>query len=160
VTAIAAVVHRGQVWLAGDSRAGNDAFVVAQRRPKVALYGVVAVGAAGDARFDPVLAAVDWSRDWLTEIRKHAAAIDVPLDCGELVIGHRGRLYYYDSGSIFEAAERYAACGSGALVCIGYLAASEGLPPQNRVRGAVAAAAKHVPTVGGKVTVIHTEKKQ
>ena len=141
--------------MAGDSRSGGETFVVQLRRPKVEVRtGGVVVGGSGSVAFDRVLDRVDWARGpsaWLEDILKHCAQCEVKPKAGECVIGFQGRLYYYDDGMIYEPSEKYAACGTGALVCMGYLAGSYLLPPQDRVIGAVKHAALHVPSVGGKV---------
>jgi 20S proteasome alpha/beta subunit len=139
--------------MAGDSRVSNDSIAVHQAKPKVYVCGNVVLGCAGSGSFERALCLVDWTQDWCKEIEKHRKALGVDED-GEVLIGRAGRLYYYEAKGCFETEERYAACGSGALVCLGYLAATPGVPARERVRGAVQAAIQHVPSCGGKVSVV------
>lgn len=139
--------------MAGDSRVSNDSWAVSQARPKVWLHGDVVLGQSGAHSFERALALVDWSQDWCKEIEKHAKALGIEPD-GEVLIGRAGSIWYYEAKGMYECAERYAAIGSGALVCLGYLAATPGVPARERVRGAVQAAIQHVPSCGGKVSVV------
>jgi len=148
--------------MAADSRVSSDGIAVNQAAPKIHGYApdsddrpTILVGSAGDGAAERVIDLVDWTRgDWAAEIAKHRSDLGIEADC-QLLIGRAGRLWYYEAGCCYESAERYAATGSGCLVCLGYLAATPGVPPQERVRGAVRAAIMHVPSCGGKVRV-HT----
>ena len=158
MTAIAAVTHRGRVWMASDSRVSDGSkWATNDSRGKLrrSWRGDV-VGYSGDDA-SRVLDRVDWtSADLAGEIEKQAEALG--LEDFELLIGRGGKLWYYETGTLWPTAERYAAIGSGSLVCLGYLAGTVGLPPQDRVRGAVRAAIEHVPTCGGRVWILSSDR--
>jgi len=158
MTAIAAVSHRGRIWMASDTRVGNDEACVRQRLPKIERLadGSVLVGYAGGVGVERTVRSVDWAADWESEILRRATEQSADVSEFDLLIGHKGRLWFFQDRSIFEAGAKYAAIGSGELVCLGYLAATAGEPPESRVRGAVRAAIEHVPTCGGRVCSLQT----
>lgn len=68
--------------------------------------------------------------------------------------GSEGRIYIVDDDfSVARAADGYAFIGSGGEVAAGALFATGAHKPGNRIKQAVAAACKHVPSVGGKIIV-------
>ena len=68
-----------------------------------------------------------------------------------------GRIYIVDDDfSVSRAANNYAFIGSGGEVAAGALHATQSSKrPEARIKAAVAAASKHVSTVGGKIVVEH-----
>src|SRR5690606_33529549 len=141
--------------MASDSRVGTNAWAHELGESKVTIArDDLLVGHAGSSA-ERVLRAVDWdAQDLALEIDRHIKRLDMQGDADfELLIGRGGKLWYYDGRTVWPCADRYASIGSGSLVCLGYLAATPGVPPQDRVRGAVRAAITHVPTCGGKIWV-------
>ncbi len=145
MTAIAACAWRGKCYLAGDSAVTVGDVVVTQAPPKVWHQGAFGIGAAGDGVFDSILAGLRWSgREWLLsealgDLRQ--ALQDAGSPEGEAIIAHAGQLYYLGD-SLFPLRRKYGAVGTGAGVCLGYLAGSVETP-QQRVKGAVQAACEH-----------------
>lgn len=149
MTAVAAVVHRNRCWMACDSRVSNSSLAV-ECGSKLATFGSTVVGYSGLAVLR-LVASIDWSGSFEPEIVRRAKELGLELGDFDLLIGRGGRLWYYESGTVYESGVRYAAIGSGASVCLGYLAGTVGVPPLERVRGAIRAAADHCPSVGGRI---------
>lgn len=55
MTAIVALVHKGRVWMGGDSAFSTDTDVWIQRDPKVFRRGDVLIGVCGTGRFESVM---------------------------------------------------------------------------------------------------------
>lgn len=75
-----------------------------------------------------------------------------------LIVGGEGRIYIVDDDfSVSRAADGYAFIGSGGEVAAGALFAIQGSKrtPGWRIEKAVAAASKHVASVGGKIVIEH-----
>jgi len=158
VTCIAALVHRGRVWMAGDGLASTSACCFGVG-PKVATYaaGTVVAGYAGEW-YGRALADVDWSLDWELSIHQQIERRNLEPGQGGILIGTRGQIWSYDQGALYQHSDRYAAIGSGTLAALGSLYSTAGLPPQDRVQIAIRAASAHCPSVGGRITTVSTRK--
>lgn len=157
MTAIAAVAHRGRVWIAGDSALVCDDRVIYTASPKVWRVGEMVVGAAGDVAYLAAIGRVQWpnrAQDSWPRIREALEAAGVPPDEGECLIGHRGKLWEATT-ALYPIAGTFAAIGTGAAYCVGALAVSR-LDPPARVREAVRVARDHCTTVGGRIVVVST----
>jgi 20S proteasome alpha/beta subunit len=137
--------------MASDSRVSEGNVAVQQVRSKLYLVDGTIIGCSGEVPPDRLITTlIDW-RDpagWDVEIDRHAKAVGA-TDF-DLLIGRGARIWYWEGSGCYETG-RYAALGSGCAVCLGYLAGTVGVPPKERVRGAVRAAIEHVPSCGGKI---------
>jgi hypothetical protein len=80
---------------------------------------------------------------------------DVDASNSDAIIGLAGKLYYFDTGSIYSSADPFASIGAADSHLRGYLDATRsGFDPSRRVRDAVASAARYNGTVGGKIIVV------
>lgn len=110
MTAIVGLVHKGRVWMGGDSAFSTDEEVWIQRDPKVFRRGDVLIGTCGTARFESVMRyAVDIPR-----LRKGAdvgqwANVDLAY---EIRKAHINDGYTVESGA-FEIEDCQALIGAG-----------------------------------------------
>lgn len=157
MTAIAGLIHRGRVYLAGDSAISDEhGDVIYTTAPKVWLTPAgLAVGAAGDVPYLDALARVDWP----ARLEDAGATLRAALGTheGSALIGWRGALYYLaDHGTILPLDDTIAAAGSASGYIMGALAMPSARSPESRVRAAIEIASRYSAGVGGRVTVVHT----
>lgn len=154
MTCIAATSSRGVCWIAGDSLLTDEDNPV-MRTTEAKVWSPrpgVCVGGCGDWGWLQHLRALDWP----------AAIEDVPGRLftaaeGAAIVGWGARLYFLNSDrELVEYSEKIAAVGTGALVAIGALAASQACG-ERRVKEAVKIAAHYCPgEVGGRIVVART----
>lgn len=164
MTAIVGLVHKGRVWMGGDSAFSNDEEVWIQRDPKVFRRGDVLFGVCGYARFEALLRYVveiprfrkgtdvaQWCNVELAyEIRKahindgysHNAGPFEIEDC-QALIGVAGALFIMESDLCFwRTLEDFSAIGSGAGPARTSLCETQKLQPRTRLKRALERAAK------------------
>lgn len=147
MTTIAGVVHRGRVYLAGDSAVtGECGDVYITSTPKVwRVNAALAIGICGASEWEIALAkfrtrATDDAA--IAELERHALACAREEDDSDALIAYGGKLWVLEScGAIWPLADRESATGSGGDVARGVLWATRGRAPRARLRTALAAAA-------------------
>jgi ATP-dependent protease HslVU (ClpYQ) peptidase subunit len=180
VTCIVGIAEKGKVWIGGDSQATRNGTKVLMTDGKVAQNGEFLIGVSGTARFctlarhtfqppglsadadvDEYMAAefADAWRACLKENGASSAEDGLETFDGMLLIGVRGRLYEIDGCfAVIRPLDSYSAVGSGDNIALGALHATAGMPPEKRIRLALAAAEKwddgvaapfHIKSVGG-----------
>lgn len=179
MTCIAALAHRGRVWIGGDS-ASSDAYwhIAPVQQPKVFRVGEMVIGNAGSWRICQLLQhkltlpPIDAKNveGWL--VTKFIDAVREALKAGGVakkeneveeggvfLVGLRGRLYRADHDyQIIPVGPHGVAIGSGASVAIGALYATHGLrwTPSARIRLALQASAHATPFVRAPFRIIAT----
>lgn len=159
MTAIVALMHKGRVWMAGDSAFSTDEEVWIQRDPKVFRRGDVLIGVCGTGRFESVMRyAVEiprarkgqdpgqWANvDLAYEIRRahqndgytaEGPAFEVE-DC-QALIGVAGELFVLESDlCAWRPLCGYAAIGSGEGPARTSLHETAKLQPRTRLKRAL-----------------------
>lgn len=162
MTCIVGLVHEGVCWLGGDSAVTKGYEITAMRTAKVFRNGDVLLGVTGSLRmaqitrytFRPPAANykdpehylatefLDALRSCYTAggfIRKNNNLDEID---GAILLGYRGRLFEIGPNlGLLEPERAYHAVGSGAEHAHGALYATEGHPPETRIRLALEAAA-------------------
>jgi ATP-dependent protease HslVU (ClpYQ) peptidase subunit len=180
LTAIAAVVDGGKIWIGGDSALSDtgthDLRVCVNQ--KIFKLGEMVLGVAGSPRVGDVLRfqlavpkhpkRMDPARFMRThfveavrEILKKSGALTQQFGAefmdAHVLIGYRGRLFVMeDDLHIHEWTEDYAAIGSGGSVACGALSVSSGLPGRKRVLAALSAAERFTISVRRPFYVLET----
>lgn len=180
MTAIAAVVEGGRIWLGADSAlsdtATHDLRIIVNQ--KVFKIGDMLIGVAGSPRMGDVLRfnlvmpkhpkRMDAARfmrlhfiDALREAAKKAGVMAQQFGVEEmdahLLIGYRGRLFVIEGDlHIHEWTTDYAAIGSGGPVACGALSVSSGMPGRKRVLAALSAAERFTISVRRPFYVLET----
>lgn len=158
MTAIAALSHRGRVYLAGDSLLSDEAHDRRSyvRTPKVWRAGPVVVGVAGSVDYLAALGRVQWparvEESW-SRVRDALDAARVSPEEGEAVLGQAGALWSLSS-ALVPLHGPIAAAGSGAAYVLGSLSSSRDRDPAARVREAVRVAIRWCSSVGGRVDTV------
>lgn len=172
MTCIAGIEHEGKVWLAGDAEWSSKRVRSNSADAKVWVRDGILWGMSGDGRPADVLRYVarlpsrprraadvaPWmAADLVPAIR---AALRADGSEGETewaaLVGVRGELWELDSGgyAAMRAAEGYAAVGCAQQSALVGLSLTASLTPRNRLIRVVNACGRHVPGVGGRVTVV------
>ena len=156
MTCVAAVVHNGHVWMAGDSAISSENEVVIQAETKVFARNGVLFGIAGQPRIEPVLRYVidvpnlkpstDPSRwvnvDLAREIRKALTGegfVNVAgwyeAEGSSILVGLLGKLYVIEPDLCgWRPLVGYHAIGSGGERARASLRETHGKPLQPRTR--------------------------
>lgn len=175
MTAIAAVAHKGDVWMGGDS-CGSDGWRSAVRADeKVFLVGPMVMGFTSSFRMGQLLRyslTVPEQPAGSTDAQFMSTAfVDAVRKClkdggfarkenetetgGDFLVGYRGVIYHVQSDySVSVTLDQEGAVGSGYLVCLGALFANRGRPPKERIRQVLAAAAHHAVGVRPPFTIL------
>ena len=172
MTCIAAIAHKGKVWMCGDS-AGSDASLSIQTRtdPKVFEKGEFLIGIAGSFRMGNLLrfkfhppAPVEGEEEFEFICTSFLDAVrlcfiengyaqkenNVEVIDGLFLVGWRGCIYcIYEDYQVATVADDYAAIGSGQDIALGSLYSTKGKTPQDRLRNALEASAKYNAGVRG-----------
>ena len=159
MTAIVGLVHKGHVWMGGDSAYSTEDEVWIQRDPKVFRRGDVLIGTCGLGRFESVMRylveipklrkGVDVGQ-WVNvelayEVRKahvndgyeHTSGAFEVVDC-QALIGVAGELFVLDSDlCAWRPLCGYAAIGSGEGPARTSLHETEKLLPKTRLKRAL-----------------------
>ena len=178
MTCIVAIETPDGVWMGGDRMASDPWQGIELDEPKVFWNGPALIGCCGSIRqaqlmryvlavpadsltwdvnrwvaTDLTRAMIEMAEGWRTShvkdgvSRSHNALLAV-----------RGRVYELQSDySITRCARRIYAVGSGQEYALGSLHSTAHLPPEERVRVALEAAAEFSPTVAGPFDIIRQE---
>lgn len=169
MTAIVGLVHKGHVWMAGDSAYSTDDEVWIQRDPKVFRRGDILIGTCGLGRYESVMRyLVDIPRfkkgtdpvQWVNvelayEIRRAHTNDGYVHDSGafeikecQALIGVAGELFVLDSDlCAWRTLCGYAAIGSGEGPARSSLHETEKLQPRTRLKRALERAAAETTAV-------------
>jgi len=176
VTCIAAVETDNGVWMGGDSAATEGDGLLTVTTSKVFRLPGYVIGYTESFRLgqliryrlrppeqrcdDPLEHLATGFVDELRKlITKGGVKGDGPdeLD-GSLLVAYRGRLYSIESDlAVLAATHPYQAIGCGADLAIGSLASTSGRPDQ-RIRLALATAARHSTGVAPPFTIINDQE--
>lgn len=168
MTCIVGCVHKGIVYMGGDSACSNQQELSIQADRKVAMNRGILIGCAGDVLIGDLIqhAFVPPSYRpnedvFMYLLKKFTSTMKRTLkyegllgrfekECS-LLIGLQGRLFQIDAEfQILEAACTYDATGSGAFFALGSMhSTADLLPPSDRIYQALRAAEAHCPTVRG-----------
>ena len=181
MTCVVGLIHKGKVWMGGDSCASDPTEKVIRRDPKIFTNGDFIIGFAGSYRFGQILRfhfeAPDQDEgqgdyeylvtDWLDGVR--AACKDggfVKIEDNEesfpessALIGFNGKLYVLDSDlQIGEPCSDYYAIGVGSGVALGALHVlqqdTKVKSPKCQLQMALEAAATYAVGVEGPFTIL------
>jgi len=179
MTAIAGVVKDGTVYMGADGIAVDDSGVQHSRADSklCILHGGFLIGGAGSPRMFQLVEYVldlplikegvdfQWMvRCFIPPLRKlmksHLAEDEDGDLNGGLLVGVEGRLYEVQADyQVAEHEQDYWAIGNGREVCLGSLASTANYTePERRIQVAIGAAAEHLVTVGGKLTILSVAK--
>jgi ATP-dependent protease HslVU (ClpYQ) peptidase subunit len=178
MTALAALVGRGRVWIGGDSAVSDSdlGIVTSQGISKVFRVGSLVVACAGACAYEDA-----WRRatpraikgdpdEWVTRevadaVRKAFTGTDVEAAESGALVGFGSRLYLCDALTApWRTGERYAVMGSGSVPALGVLR-SLGQParqkllkmsPKDVVIEALECAVHHANGVREPFTIIST----
>lgn len=177
MTCIAALAHKGKVYIGGDSAAvvSENYSLCVRSDPKVFGKGPFLFGCAGAPRvqqliqfaFEPpsqrsdeddrafmVTRFMDALRACLREGGAVVKKDDLELNESEIIIGYRGRLYVvYADYQIGTPCDPFFAVGCGGQVALGSLWESVKLQPRRRVLSALEAAERFSSGVRGPFVV-------
>jgi ATP-dependent protease HslVU (ClpYQ) peptidase subunit len=180
LTAIAAVVDGGKVWMGADSALSDMhthelRIVTNQKIFKLGemLLGVAGSPRVGDAlRFQLVMPkhpkrmdAAKFLRthfvDAMRDVLKKAGTLSLQFGVEEMdasvIIGYRGRLFVVEGDMhVHEWPTDYAAVGSGGAVACGALSVSSGVPGRKRLLAALSAAERFTISVRRPFYVLET----
>lgn len=181
MTCIAAVVHNGKVYMGGDAAGSNDYFVETRVDSKVFQVDEFLIGYTSSFRMGQLLKycfkppKIGRNKDVMAYmVKKFVPALHKLFENGEwsgdpnpdneaeerrggvFLVGVRGRLFRLESNfQVADAADEYAACGSGASYALGALGTlSHNNSPNDRLTKALTVAAHHDPFVRGPFTII------
>jgi ATP-dependent protease HslVU (ClpYQ) peptidase subunit len=181
VTCIVAVEHEGEVWMGGDSFAGDDSrdFFLSSS-PKVFVREGVICGCSGGFRETQVLqycmdipgcadsqSVESWlCKDFVNAFRsalRDAGAMSTKdgaedlLDGFAALVGYRGEVYTVEPNfGVVRSTRGYETLGCGAKYALGNLFSSQTESPEIRVRRALEAAEAHNAGVKGPFTIVCT----
>ena len=180
MTAIAAVVENGQVWIGGDS-AGSDGFSIETRcDPKVFVNGPMIFGYTTSFRMGQLLehmfappAMVQGEQGMAYMVKRFIPAVKECLkdggfqrtsnavdQGGNFLVGFQGCLYAIESDyQVGRVTQNYHACGCGRDIVLGSLhaSASASIAPMSaklRIRMALEAAAEFSAGVRGPFKIL------
>jgi ATP-dependent protease HslVU (ClpYQ) peptidase subunit len=176
MTAIAAVIHEGKVWMGADSAVTEGSSLTVMATPKVFRVGPFTIGACGSARVVRVLqyglsvpkqargvrADEFIATTFVDAVRKalQAAGIAEKKDGREsyeadFIVAYRGRLWIVDEDyAALEIARDYEGTGSGGDVVRGALGATASLAPRARILRALKLAEEHDALVRRPFTIL------
>lgn len=181
MTCIVAVADDGIVYMGADSAssAWGYNYVHSRKDAKVFKLGEAVVGFTSSWRMGQVLHyelklpevpegcelheyMVRCFVPKLREAAKAAGALTTKEgteSLGQFLVGLRGRIFCVESDfGVGEYMQDYAACGCGMMCAEGALYAAALLPPLDRLRVALNAAAKHTEGVRAPFNYIQTER--
>ncbi|TAL42992.1 MAG: hypothetical protein EPN91_07260 [Salinibacterium sp.] len=176
MTAIAGIVHKGTVYIGGDS-AGVDSglSLVVRADAKVFVNGPMVLGFTSSFRMGQLLRyaftpppcpkRADVHRymvtDFIDAVRKtlkkggYAKIENKVEEGGTFLVGFRGRLFEINGDfQVGEGVDPYGAVGIGRDLVLGALFASEGRAPEERIHTALAAAERFGAAVRAPFTVV------
>lgn len=176
MTCIAGVVHRGRVYIGGDSAGVGGYEITVRRDVKVFRNGPFVLGFTSSFRMGQLLAHafapppvpkkrgalerymvvdfVDALRATLKE-RGWAQVVNSQEQGGHFLVGVSGRLFHVESDfQVGEARDGYDAVGCGGEAARGALFATAHLKPEARVRMALRAAERLNAGVRGPFRVV------
>jgi ATP-dependent protease HslVU (ClpYQ) peptidase subunit len=164
VTCIAGIVHRGRVYMGGDSASTCGDTIQCDLMPKVFRRGEFVIGTAGDARLGDLMRAafvpprvptrnIDgfMATKFVKAVQKCFAVYDYPKSTenegesysGCMLVGVRGRLYMIDGNfSVSSSMDGFDSIGTGAMVALGAFHATSELKPAVRLNLALKAASR------------------
>lgn len=174
MTCIAAVEHRGVVWMGGDSAISwNDSTWIATSTPKVYKTGAYVIGWCGRLRVGNILQHVaklpappkrglehflacqfvDTMRAALKNEEKDESG-NIAMDYS-LLVGTRGTIHMVDfDGGVVRCRDGFHAAGSGSDVAMGALYATKKSHPRQRILSALTAAEKYTTFVRAPFTLL------
>ena len=174
MTAVAGVVHEGRVYIGADSGGVSGWDLVIRRDPKVFTSGPFVTGFTSSFRMGQLLQYALVPPQHPEDLDPFAYMATLFVDAirtclkagglaktensvesgGTFLVGYRARLFEIaDDFQVGEAADGYAAIGSGAPVLHGSLFATPDEPPTERLLRALSAAEHHNIGVRGPFTV-------
>ena len=170
MTCIAALVHKGTVYMAADS-AGIAGYELSVRRdPKIYRVGEFLFGSTSSFRMGQLLGYkfippphhpdIPIERymnvpfiDSLRMVLKDGGYTKIDSNkeqAGTFLVGYRGRLFLVDSDfQVGESLAPWDACGCGAAVALGSLFSTEQYQPERRLELALQAAERYSAGVRG-----------
>ena len=175
MTAVAAVVQRGRIWVGADSAGSSFGSLTIRADEKVFQVGEYLYGICGSFRlrdllrysFDPpkrvgrdldrfmATTYINALRHSLSDggfLKKEHNVEEIDAS---FIVGIRGSLYTVESDlQVGRVRDDYCAVGSGADVCLGALAAGRSAKPRERVLTALRASEHHITSVRGPFVVI------
>jgi ATP-dependent protease HslVU (ClpYQ) peptidase subunit len=176
MTCIAAIAHKGKVWMGGDSAGSDSSFSIQTRTdPKVFEKGEFLIGIAGSFRMGnllrfkfhpPAPAEGEESLEFICTSFLDAVRIcfiengyaqkenNVEVIDGLFLVGWRGSIYcVYEDYQVATVSEEYAAIGCGQDLALGALYSTKDKKPQDRLRNALEAAARFSAGVRGPFVI-------
>jgi ATP-dependent protease HslVU (ClpYQ) peptidase subunit len=171
MTCIVGLVESGDVWLGGDGMVSVGDAKTPCHAPKVFPVGTLLMAVSGQPRIAQILAhrfelpergtddVFAWlCRDVVTAMwarfeELEALQIDKDDDCktakSSILVAYEGRLFWIDGlGGVYETQCAFECCGTGGDVASGYLLGNTTDPPEQRIFGALRAAAELLISVG------------
>jgi len=158
VTVVAAITTSQGSWIGSDSMSSGDGICTASASPKVAKFGNLMVGFAGNWRVGQQL--LEHCSRLSAPTLRQVLELDLPdTDWGQFLVVENQRIYEInpDKGVIEALSDEdgaYMAIGSGAPVCLGALGIMRGSLNREVLKRAMVVTAEHCTTVGGPFTVI------
>jgi hypothetical protein len=163
VTAIAALIDNGKIWIGGDSAGVNmqNLHLVVRKDEKVFIKRDFIIGFTSSFRMGNLLR---YSFEPPPQLQTMTDAeymntifVNVVRDCfraggymknvegaeggGCFIIGYRQNLYFIDTDyQVAMPADPYIACGCGSDLCLGSLYSTTVMPPKIRIQKALEAA--------------------
>lgn len=169
VTCVVALKHKGKVYMGADSCSFEESLSLPVRTPKIARFGPVLIGQAGDWRPLQVLRyetqlplptrrkdAFDYVAGTLIPAMREAfkkagtAGSKDGLDTqpSDFLVGLAGRILYIEDFQVTEPVEPFWAVGSGSKVALGAMFVSHGQSdPRKRILAALGASSRFTPSV-------------
>lgn len=178
MTAIAGLVHKGEVWMGGDSAGVAGWDLTVRRDEKVFRNGELLFGFTSSFRMGQLLrfkfkAPIHREEDPYEYMV--TAFVDAVREClksggfanktnevekgGTFLVGYRCRLFLVDEDyQVGEPLDGYDACGCGNALIRGALFATQGLniSPKKRIEIALQAAERHSAAVRGPFVIAST----
>lgn len=153
MTCISGLVHKGKVWMGGDSAGVSGYFVHPVKAPKVFRNGPFLIGVCGSFRvlqllryaFRPPEIEADLDRymvtTWVDAVRAcfkaggHEAKYEgTDSHHGPFLVGIRGRIFDVQADfQVTESANPFSVVGCGRDYALGSLHTTEGRNPRDRV---------------------------
>lgn len=181
MTAIVGLVYEGRVYLGGDSASARGWTQTLLAEPKVHRTGPYVIGSSGSLRslqlirhaFTPPAPTVDLMSfmattfvdavrpvlkdgGWATKTNEQEMNTD-----SMFMVGVNGHLFQVDAAyAVCESTTGYMAIGCGDDFALGAMHATEGQPPKQRIRAALAAAAQFSMGVSAPFNIVSTKAGQ
>lgn len=163
MTCIVAVRDGGKVYMGGDSAGVSGGHVIQRADPKVFKNGEFIIGIAGSFRGGNVLrysltpppittgldrymntAFIEAVRGTFIENGNMAKYDNEDYSSVSFLVGIRTKIYVvYDDFHVGIPRDKFDSIGSGSYYALGYLEATKGQGPRQRVRRALVTAAKY-----------------